>query len=120
MHEGTGQPRQQLLEAQPIREGKPVVRATDTIPITVILPTGTMPADGFPVIVFGHGLGGSRHDALNIAEPRAAQGYAIVAIDMAGHGSRDELLMLPTAVATSWPVSGAVSATVGPITAPAL
>lgn len=58
------------------------------IPITIVLPKGPVPAAGFPVVVFGHGLGGSRHDVLAIAEPLAAQGYAIVAIDMWGHGSR--------------------------------
>jgi pimeloyl-ACP methyl ester carboxylesterase len=47
-----------------------------------------VPPAGFPVVVFGHGLGGSRHDMLNLAEPLAAKGYAVVAIDMWGHGSR--------------------------------
>lgn len=68
--------------------GVPLVRAIDTIPITVILPTGTVPATGFPVVIFGHGLGGSRRDALNLAEPLCAQGFAVVAIDMLNHGSR--------------------------------
>jgi dienelactone hydrolase len=58
------------------------------MPITIVLPKGTVPAAGFPVVVFGHGLGGSRHDMLNLAEPLAAQGYAVVAVDMWGHGSR--------------------------------
>ena len=60
----------------------------DAIPITIVLPKGNMPATGFPVVVFGHGLGGSRHDVLNLAEPLCEQGYALVAIDMWGHGSR--------------------------------
>jgi pimeloyl-ACP methyl ester carboxylesterase len=60
----------------------------DTIPITIVLPKGSVPAAGFPVIVFGHGLGGSRHSMLNLAEPLAAQGYAVVSIDLWGHGSR--------------------------------
>ena len=77
---------------QPVRdaEGKPVsIEAKPvSIPITIVLPKGPVPATGFPVVVFGHGLGGSRHDVLNIAEPITAQGYALVAIDMWGHGSR--------------------------------
>jgi pimeloyl-ACP methyl ester carboxylesterase len=68
--------------------GVPVVHAIDTIPITIILPKGNVPADGFPVVIFGHGLGGSRTSALNLAEPLCAQGYAVVAIDMLNHGSR--------------------------------
>jgi dienelactone hydrolase len=58
------------------------------MPITIVLPKGNVPAAGFPVVVFGHGLGGSRHDMLSLAEPLAASGYAVVAIDMWGHGSR--------------------------------
>jgi pimeloyl-ACP methyl ester carboxylesterase len=64
------------------------IKKLDSIPITIVLPTGNVPAAGFPVIVFGHGLGGSRHSMLNLAEPLAAQGYAVIAIDMWGHGSR--------------------------------
>jgi dienelactone hydrolase len=68
--------------------GVPVVHAIDSIPITVILPKGTVPADGFPVVIFGHGLGGSRASALNLAEPLCAQGYVVISIDMLNHGSR--------------------------------
>ncbi len=68
--------------------GVPVVQGTPSIPITVILPRGTMPASGFPVVIYGHGLGGSRDDMLDIAEPITEQGYALVAIDLWGHGSR--------------------------------
>src|SRR6185369_3710121 len=76
-------------------DGVPIVhyvdaatKTLDTIPITIVLPKGTVPAAGFPVVIFGHGLGGSRHDVLNLAEPLTAQGYAVIAIDMWGHGSR--------------------------------
>jgi pimeloyl-ACP methyl ester carboxylesterase len=70
------------------RDGVPKVRSVDEIPITVILPKGPMPTNGFPVIVFGHGLGGSRRDMLNLAEPLCAQGYAMIGIDMWNHGLR--------------------------------
>jgi dienelactone hydrolase len=77
------------------REGVPDVhyvdkdtKTIDTIPITIVLPKGSVPASGFPAVVFGHGLGGSRHSMLALAEPLAAQGYAVIAIDMWGHGSR--------------------------------
>jgi pimeloyl-ACP methyl ester carboxylesterase len=68
--------------------GVPEVRSLDTIPITFVLPKGPVPPAGFPVVVFGHGLGGSRHDVLAMAEPLASQGVAVVAIDMWNHGSR--------------------------------
>jgi pimeloyl-ACP methyl ester carboxylesterase len=69
-------------------QGVPKVLSIDTIPISVVLPRGVVPASGFPVVVFGHGLGGSRHDMLALAEPLTRQGYAVVAIDQWGHGSR--------------------------------
>jgi dienelactone hydrolase len=69
-------------------DGVPNVRSIIDIPITFVLPKGPVPATGFPVVIFGHGLGRSRHDVLNLAEPLASQGYAVVAIDVWGHGSR--------------------------------
>ena len=68
--------------------GVPTLVSVDSIPVTFILPKGPIPANGFPTVIFGHGLGGSRHDALNLAEPLCSQGFAVVAIDMYGHGSR--------------------------------
>jgi pimeloyl-ACP methyl ester carboxylesterase len=83
---GTDGPEDETFELG--RDGDPIVQSEIDIPITIVLPKGPVPAKGFPVVVFGHGLGGSRHDVLNIAEPITAQGYALVAIDMWGHGSR--------------------------------
>lgn len=68
--------------------GAPQIVATETIPLTIILPKGPMPAAGYPVVIFAHGLGSSRIWALNLAEPLTSQGYAVVAIDIFGHGSR--------------------------------
>ncbi len=68
--------------------GAPIVQSIETIPVTFVLPNGPMPANGFPTVIFGHGLGGSRHDVLNLAEPLASKGFAVIAIDMWGHGSR--------------------------------
>jgi hypothetical protein len=69
-------------------DGTPRPLATESIPVTFVLPKGPVPATGFPVVIFGHGLGGSRHAVLNLAEPLTSRGYAVVAIDMWGHGSR--------------------------------
>jgi pimeloyl-ACP methyl ester carboxylesterase len=60
----------------------------DTIPVTFIIPSTPMPAAGYPVVIYGHGLGASRDQLLSFAEPLTSQGYAIVGIDMSGHGSR--------------------------------
>ncbi|MBV8757952.1 MAG: hypothetical protein JO257_11770 [Deltaproteobacteria bacterium] len=68
--------------------GAPIVQSIDTIPVTFVLPKGAVPANGFPTVIFGHGLGGSRVDVLDLAEPLASKGFAVIAIDMWGHGSR--------------------------------
>ena len=62
--------------------------AIDPIPVTFILPAGPPPADGYPVVIYGHGLGAGRDQLLSFAEPITQAGFALVGIDMAGHGSR--------------------------------
>ncbi len=69
-------------------DGVPQLQAIERIPITFILPSAPAPAEGYPVIVYGHGLGASRDQLLSFAEPLTSQGYALVGIDMVGHGSR--------------------------------
>jgi hypothetical protein len=68
--------------------GTPQLISIDRIPITFILPAAPPPADGYPVVIHGHGLGSSRDALLSFAEPFTSQGYAVVGIDMEGHGSR--------------------------------
>lgn len=68
--------------------GVPRILAIEPIPVTFVLPKGPIPASGFPVVIFGHGLGGSRHDILNLVEPLTSRGFAVVGIDTWGHGSR--------------------------------
>jgi len=68
--------------------GVPQLVAIEPIPITFILPAAAAPANGYPVVVYGHGLGASRDQLLSFAEPLTSQGYAVVGIDMVGHGSR--------------------------------
>ena len=79
---GTDGPEDETFE-DPVR-----VIAMDTIPVTFIVPAAPMPAGGYPVVIYGHGLGASRDQLLSFAEPLTAQGYVIVGIDMSGHGSR--------------------------------
>lgn len=68
--------------------GAPRVIAVEPIPVTFVLPAAPAPAAGYPVVIYGHGLGASRDNLLTFAEPLTSQGYAVVGIDMAGHGSR--------------------------------
>jgi pimeloyl-ACP methyl ester carboxylesterase len=71
-----------------ISDGAPRILAIDRIPVTFILPAAPPPPTGYPVVIYGHGLGAGRDQLLSFAEPLTAQGYALVGIDMAGHGSR--------------------------------
>jgi dienelactone hydrolase len=68
--------------------GAPRIIAIDRIPITFILPAAAPPAAGYPVVIYGHGLGAGRDQLLSFAEPLTSQGFAVVGIDMFGHGSR--------------------------------
>lgn len=58
------------------------------VPVSLALPKGAPPPDGFPIAIFGHGLGASRHAMLTFIEPLTRAGFAVIAIDMDGHGSR--------------------------------
>jgi alpha-beta hydrolase superfamily lysophospholipase len=82
---GTDLPDDETFE---VIDGVPQLVAIEPIPVTFILPAAPAPAGGYPVIVYGHGLGASRDQLLSFAEPLTSQGYALVGIDMAGHGSR--------------------------------
>lgn len=68
----------------------PAKVADVTIPVLATLPNAasgrTKPAGGWPVVIFVHGLGGNRSNALAIAESYASQGFAVVAIDQPLHG----------------------------------
>ncbi len=69
-------------------DGAPVVDRAATFPITFAVPVGAMPASGWPVAFFGHGLGGSRAQMLAFIDTLAREGFVTVAIDADGHGSR--------------------------------
>ena len=55
-----------------------------TLNMLVVLPHGTFT----DTVIFGHGLGGRKEDALFIAGQYAAAGYAVVAIDWVASGER--------------------------------
>ena len=84
----TDLPGDETFTAEPV----PAVQAIEPIPITFILPATPPPADGYPVVLYGHGLGASRDQLLSFAEPLTSRGFAIVGIDMSGHGSRYEAI----------------------------
>lgn len=62
--------------------------STAKIWVTFAVPAGTMPSTGWPVVIFQHGLGGSRGDMLTIANPLCQQGWMVAAIDSITFGAR--------------------------------
>ena len=64
----------------------PVASQQVHLPVLVTIPTGTMPAEGWPVAIYQHGLTSNRGAALGLAPLFAAEGWAMIAIDHPLHG----------------------------------
>jgi pimeloyl-ACP methyl ester carboxylesterase len=57
------------------------------IDATLLTPTGTAPAGGWPAVMMFHGLGGSHAQLLPLAGTFREQGYAVFVPDARGHGT---------------------------------
>ncbi len=69
----------------------PVVQANLTIPLFLTVPNAAAgfpmkPVNGWPVVIFQHGLRGNRSQSAAIAQAYALQGFAVAAIDIPLHG----------------------------------
>jgi pimeloyl-ACP methyl ester carboxylesterase len=68
----------------------PVKTSDQTVPLLLTLPNANSghekPAAGWPVVIFGHGLGGNRANLLAAADTFAAAGYAVIGVDTPLHG----------------------------------
>ena len=75
----------------------PVKTADETVPVMMTVPNflvvpgvgvvpATKPANGWPVVVYQHGVTRNRTDMLAIADMFSAAGFAVVAIDQPLHG----------------------------------
>ncbi|MBA3562661.1 MAG: alpha/beta fold hydrolase, partial [Gammaproteobacteria bacterium] len=78
----------------------PVATETLVIPALLTLPNvnsafvmagGSQPAEGWPVIVFQHGITRNRTDMLALADGFADAGWAVIAIDQPLHGLTDPM-----------------------------
>lgn len=70
--------------------GRPIVQRTEALRFSMSVPLGQMPADGWPVVLFAHGTGGS-YESFHLngtAEMLAGAGLAVVSIDQVMHGPR--------------------------------
>ncbi len=69
----------------------PIIEANITIPVLATVPKscGAMPANGWPVVIFQHGITQNRTNLLAISETFASKCWAAVAIDLPLHGIDD-------------------------------
>ena len=76
-----------VIPATGTRAGTPSPQGANTISYTLFLPSGTEPAGGWPVAIFGHGFTDSKQGApWTVASSLAHAGIASVAINVVGHG----------------------------------
>ena len=69
------------------RRGVPTVQSTNTVYFNLIIPSGTEPAGGWPVAIFGHGFGDNKNSSpFVVASSLAHAGIATIAINVVGHG----------------------------------
>jgi Bacterial Ig-like domain len=77
----------QYIPATGTWTGRPQVQAINPLIAQIFVPSGTKPAGGWPVAIFGHGFTDSMHGApWAVASVFASQGIATMAINVAGHG----------------------------------
>lgn len=67
------------------------------------VPSGTAPMNGWPVVIFGHGLTSNRTTMLAISNALAGVGFATIAIDVVWHGERTTCIGAGAALAASIP-----------------
>jgi Big-like domain-containing protein len=78
---------QGVIPQVPTRTGTPAVQRLETVYLTLFLPSGPPPAQGWPVALFGHGLGDNKNAGpWTVAAILAQQGVATAAINVVGHG----------------------------------
>ena len=72
----------------------PVATSTQVVPLLMTVPNAasgkTKPAAGWPLVIFQHGITRNRTDMFAVAGTLAAQGFAVVAIDLPLHGITDK------------------------------
>ncbi len=74
-------------------DGNPVVQGDEEIRFSLSVPVdaGEMPANGWPVVLYGHGTGGDylSYISARVAASLAPEGIAVLSIDQIHHGTRD-------------------------------
>lgn len=70
--------------------GVPQKQRDEDVCLAVTVPTTAMPPNGYPVVVYAHGTGGSFRSHINegVAKSLAQAGIAVMGIDQVQHGPR--------------------------------
>ncbi|HDZ58084.1 MAG TPA: alpha/beta fold hydrolase [Pseudomonas xinjiangensis] len=100
-----------IIPTTPTKSGQPRVQSREDRIVQIFLPKGPMPAGGWPVALFGHGLLMNMFDlSWNIPAVMASNGIATVMINVVGHGGGSEgtleLSMANQAAEISVPAGG--------------
>lgn len=100
----------QTIPGAPTAGEIPAAGTTRDIYFHVLLPRTAPPPGGYPVAIFGHGLGDNRFGAATIvANTLAAAGLATVAINAVGHGGGPGGMVVftpPAGAATAFSLGG--------------
>jgi Bacterial virulence factor lipase N-terminal len=88
-----------VIPATGTLSGHPAAQGASELVFEVFMPSGTKPAGGWPVAIFGHGFTDSMYGApWTVASTFAKNGIATIAINVVGHGggAQGTLNVLPT------------------------
>ena len=92
---------------------KPVTTERIRIPVLLTVPIETdeitKPPDGWPIVIFQHGLTGDRTNLLPVADTFSSIGYAVIGIEHPLHGIVENNPLYDLLNGTIPPVDGAVS-----------
>jgi hypothetical protein len=71
-------------------EGMPIVQRTETLRFALTIPTGDMPENGWPIVIYSHGTGGDYRSFTRdgTAARLAAENLAVLGVDQVLHGPR--------------------------------
>ncbi len=75
-----------FIPAVGTRSGQPVPQQREEVFFNLVLPSGPVPAGGWPVAIFGHGSGGHKQGSFALASTLASYGIATLAINVVAHG----------------------------------
>jgi pimeloyl-ACP methyl ester carboxylesterase len=84
--------------------GMPIVQEEENVKFALTVPKGVAPENGWPIVIFAHGTGGSEMTFVDeIATPMAQFGAAVIGIEQVQHGDRRGLSEAAAALESNSP-----------------